>query len=64
MKQADGPCRAIEIVALAGQLYATAGDILIATAGATQKLPVRIHTYETSAAAGLPQASSMSSAID
>jgi hypothetical protein len=23
MKQADGPCRAIEIVALAGQLYAT-----------------------------------------
>jgi hypothetical protein len=39
VKRVDGPRRAIEIVALAGQLYATIGDVLIVTARATQKVP-------------------------
>jgi hypothetical protein len=38
VKQAGDPCRAIEIVALTGQLYATGSTRLIATAGATQKV--------------------------
>ncbi len=38
IKRVDGPRRAIEIVALAGQLCATAGDAVIVTACATQKV--------------------------
>jgi hypothetical protein len=64
IKQADDPCRTIKIVALAGQLCAAAGDVLIVSARATQKLPVRIDRDEKSAAAGPAQASAMSSAID
>ena len=45
-QQADDPCRAIEIVALAGQLCTTAGDVLIVTARATQNVPVRIDADE------------------
>ena len=42
IKRADSPRRAIEIVAPAGQLYATTEDVLIVTARATQKAPVRV----------------------
>jgi hypothetical protein len=41
IKRADSPRRAIEIVAPAGQLYATMEDVLIVTARATQKVPMR-----------------------
>ncbi|MGZ5875680.1 MAG: hypothetical protein ACXWKP_26670 [Bradyrhizobium sp.] len=39
IKQVDDPCRAIEIVAPSGQLYATNRKRPIATARATQKVP-------------------------
>ena len=42
VKRADSPRRAIEIVAPAGQLYATIEDVPIVTARATQKVPLRI----------------------
>ncbi|HSR07101.1 MAG TPA: hypothetical protein VLM42_08130 [Bryobacteraceae bacterium] len=41
IKQADDPCRAIEIVARSGQLYATNSKRPIVTARATQKVPVQ-----------------------
>src|SRR5262245_12528415 len=40
LQQADDPCRAIKIVTLTGQLYATISKRLIATACATQKVTV------------------------
>jgi hypothetical protein len=49
IKRADGPRRAIEIVALAGQLCATIGEVLIVTARATQKVPAPFQTDEKSA---------------
>jgi hypothetical protein len=49
VKRADSPRRAIEIVAPAGQLYATIEDVLIVTARATQKVPVRVSADEKSA---------------
>jgi hypothetical protein len=42
IKRADSPRRAIEIVAPAGQLYATTEDVLIVTARATQKVHLRV----------------------
>jgi len=49
IKRADGPRRAIEIVALAGQLCATIGEVIIVTARATQKVPAPFQTNEKSA---------------
>jgi hypothetical protein len=54
-KTADDPCRTIEIVALAGQLCTTAGDVLIVTACATQEVPAWIHRMKNRPLQALPQ---------